>query len=199
MVFKLDSLPYDYKALEPFMSEETLQLHHDKHHQTYVTNLNNLLENSTLKGKSLEEIVVESYNKSDMVGIFNNAAQDYNHRMFWESMKKGVAPSDNLKSKLAKDFGSFEDFRNKFIADGLAVFGSGWVWLAYDKTSHKFEVLKCPNGLNPLALGKDSILGCDVWEHSYYVDYRNVRKDYLEKWFDNLVNWDYVEKKINSL
>ncbi|GAA5540269.1 MULTISPECIES: superoxide dismutase [Brucella/Ochrobactrum group] len=191
MAFELPALPYDYEALAPFMSRETLELHHDKHHQAYVTNGNKLLEGSGLEGKSLEDIVKESYGKNQ--GLFNNAGQHYNHIHFWKWMKKGGG-GNKLPGKLEKaiesDLGGFAKFREDFIAAGVGQFGSGWAWLSVK--DGKLEISKTPNGENPLVHGAKPILGVDVWEHSYYVDYRNLRPKYLEAFVDSLINWDYV-------
>ncbi|WP_139975445.1 MULTISPECIES: superoxide dismutase [Brucella/Ochrobactrum group] len=193
MAFELPALPYDYDALAPFMSRETLELHHDKHHQAYVTNGNKLLEGSGLEGKSLEEIVKESYGKNQ--GLFNNAGQHYNHILFWKWMKKGGG-GKKLPGKLEKaiesDLGGYDKFREDFIAAGVGQFGSGWAWLSVK--DGKLEISKTPNGENPLVHGATPILGVDVWEHSYYVDYRNLRPKYLEAFVDNLINWEFVEE-----
>ncbi|TWH00655.1 Fe-Mn family superoxide dismutase [Ochrobactrum sp. J50] len=193
MAFELPALPYDYDALAPFMSRETLELHHDKHHQAYVTNGNKLLEGSGLEGKSLEEIVKESYGKNQ--GLFNNASQHYNHIQFWKWMKKGGG-GKKLPGKLEKaiesDLGGYDKFREDFIAAGVGQFGSGWAWLSVK--NGKLEISKTPNGENPLVHGATPILGVDVWEHSYYVDYRNLRPKYLEAFVDNLINWEFVEE-----
>ena len=191
MAFELPELPYDYEALAPYMSRETLEYHHDKHHQAYVTNGNKLLQDSGLEGKSLEEIVKASFGKNQ--GLFNNAAQHYNHTHFWKWMKKDGG-GNKLPEKLAKaidsDLGGFDKFRADFLAAGAAQFGSGWAWLAVK--NGKLEISKTPNGENPLVHGATPILGVDVWEHSYYIDYRNARPKYLEAFIDHLVNWDYV-------
>ncbi|MBB5703741.1 Fe-Mn family superoxide dismutase [Ochrobactrum daejeonense] len=193
MAFELPALPYDYDALAPFMSRETLELHHDKHHQAYVTNGSKLLEGSGLEGKSLEEIVKESYGKNQ--GLFNNAGQHYNHIHFWKWMKKGGG-GKKLPGKLEKaiesDLGGYDKFRADFIAAGVGQFGSGWAWLSVK--NGKLEISKTPNGENPLVHGATPILGVDVWEHSYYVDYRNLRPKYLEAFVDSLINWEYVEE-----
>ncbi|MBC2884706.1 superoxide dismutase [Ochrobactrum sp. CM-21-5] len=193
MAFELPALPYDYEALAPFMSRETLEYHHDKHHQAYVTNGNKLLEGSGLEGKSLEEIVKESYGKNQ--GLFNNAGQHYNHIHFWKWMKKGGG-GKKLPGKLEKaiesDLGGYEKFREDFIAAGAGQFGSGWAWLSVK--NGKLEISKTPNGENPLVHGATPILGVDVWEHSYYIDYRNARPKYLEAFVDSLINWEYVEE-----
>jgi len=191
MAFELPELPYAKDALAPYMSAETLEFHHDKHHQAYVTNGNKLLEGSGLEGKSLEEIVKESYGKN--AGLFNNAGQHYNHIHFWKWMKPnggGKSLPGALQKAVDSDLGGFDKFREDFLAAGLGQFGSGWAWLSFK--DGKLEVTKTPNGENPLVHGGTPLLGVDVWEHSYYIDYRNARPKYLEAWFDNLVNWDYV-------
>lgn len=191
MAFELPELPYDYEALAPYMSRETLEYHHDKHHQAYVTNGNKLLTGSGLENKSLEEIVKASFGKNQ--GLFNNAAQHYNHTHFWKWMKKNGG-GNKLPAKLAKaidsDLGGYDKFRADFLAAGAALFGSGWAWLSVK--SGKLEISKTPNGENPLVHGATPILGVDVWEHSYYIDYRNARPKYLEAFFDHLINWDHV-------
>jgi Fe-Mn family superoxide dismutase len=191
MAFELPELPYAYDALAPYMSKETLEFHHDKHHQAYVTNGNNLLKDSGLEGKSLEEIVKASYGKNQ--GLFNNAGQHYNHIHFWQWMKPnggGKSLPGKLQQAIDKDLGGFDKFRTDFLAAGAGQFGSGWAWLSFK--DGKLEVTKTPNGENPLVHGGSPLLGVDVWEHSYYIDYRNARPKYLEAWFDNLVNWDHV-------
>jgi Fe-Mn family superoxide dismutase len=193
MAFELPALPYDYDALAPFMSRETLELHHDKHHQAYVTNGNKLLEGSGLEGKSLEEIVKESYGKNQ--GLFNNAGQHYNHILFWKWLKKnggGKKLPGKLEKAIESDLGGYDKFRADFIAAGVGQFGSGWAWLSVK--DGKLEISKTPNGENPLVHGATPILGVDVWEHSYYVDYRNLRPKYLEAFVDSLINWEFVEE-----
>ena len=191
MAFELPPLPYDYEALQPFMSKETLEFHHDKHHQAYVTNGNNLLKGSGLEGKSLEDIVKQSYAKN--AGLFNNAGQHYNHLHFWQWMKPnggGDKIPGNLEKKITADLGSVAKMKEEFINAGVTQFGSGWSWLAVK--DGKIVVMKTANGESPLVQGAKPILGCDVWEHSYYIDYRNRRPDYLKAFVDHLVNWDYV-------
>jgi len=190
MAFELPKLPYSYDALDPYMSAETFQYHHDKHHQAYVTNSNKLLIGSGLEDKSLEEVIKASFGSN--VGLFNNAAQHYNHLNFWNWMKPngGGAIPGNLESKIIADLGSIADFRDAFITAGTTQFGSGWAWLALK--DGKLVVTKTANGENPLVHGGTPLLGVDVWEHSYYIDYRNARPKYLEAFFDNLVNWEYV-------
>ncbi|AQT46876.1 MULTISPECIES: superoxide dismutase [Bartonella] len=191
MAFELPELPYAYDALQPYMSRETLEYHHDKHHQAYVTNGNKLLKDSGLEGKSLEEIVKASFGKNQ--GLFNNAAQHFNHTHFWKWMKKdggGKKLPGKLLKAIDSDLGGYDKFREDFLAAGAAQFGSGWAWLAVK--NGKLEISKTPNGENPLVHGATPILGVDVWEHSYYIDYRNARPKYLEAFVDHLINWDYV-------
>ncbi|MCB1456796.1 MAG: superoxide dismutase, partial [Nitratireductor sp.] len=186
-------LPYAYEALQPFMSRETLEFHHDKHHQAYVTNGNNLLKDSGFEGQSLEDVVKGSFGKN--AGLFNNAGQHYNHIHFWKWMKKdggGTKLPGKLQAAIDSDLGGYDKFRADFMAAGATQFGSGWCWLAVK--DGKLVVTKTPNGENPLVHGATPILGCDVWEHSYYIDYRNARPKYLEAFVDSLVNWEYVEE-----
>ncbi|VAW21226.1 Superoxide dismutase [Mn], partial [hydrothermal vent metagenome] len=192
MAFELLDLPYSYDALAPYMSAETFEYHHDKHHQAYVTNGNKLLEGSGLEGKSLEEIVKGSFGNN--AGLFNNAAQHYNHLHFWNWMKPnggGNIPGA-LERKIISDLGSVEKFRADFINAGMTQFGSGWAWLTL--IDGKLSVTKTANGENPLVHGGVPLLGVDVWEHSYYIDYRNARPKYLEAFFDDMINWEYVEQ-----
>jgi Fe-Mn family superoxide dismutase len=191
MAFELPALPYAYEALQPYMSRETLEYHHDKHHQAYVTNGNNLLKGSGLEDKSLEEVVKQSYSKN--AGLFNNSGQHYNHLHFWKWMKKGGGGKSMpmmLSKAIESDLGGYDKFRADFIQAGVTQFGSGWCWLAVREG--KLSIAKTPNGENPLVHGATPVLGCDVWEHAYYIDYRNARPKYLEAFVDNLINWDYV-------
>ena len=197
MTFELPSLPYANDALAPYMSSETLDFHHGKHHQTYVTNLNNLVKDTDMKDSSLEEIVVKSSKDSSMTGIFNNARQHWNHILFWQCMKPnggGSMPSE-LESRITSDLGGIDKFKEAFIQAGTTQFGSGWAWLAID--NGKLVVTKSPNASNPLVDGMKPILGCDVWEHSYYIDYRNKRPDYLKAFLDSLVNWEFVASQLD--
>ena len=197
MTFTLPDLPYAHDALQPYMSKETLEYHHDKHHQAYVTNGNNLLKGTEFEGKSLEEIVKGSFGKN--AGLFNNAAQHYNHTLFWKMMKPnggGTKLPGKLAKKIDEDLGGFEKFKADFAAAGAGQFGSGWAWLSVK--NGKLEVTKTPNGENPLVHGGKPILGVDVWEHSYYIDYRNRRPDYLKAFVENLVNWEYVEELLSK-
>ena len=191
MAFTLPDLPYSHDALAPIMSRETLEYHHDKHHQAYVTNGNNLLKGSGLEDKPLEEIVKESFGKN--AGLFNNAGQHYNHLHFWKWMKPnggGDKIPGKLEKKIVADFGSIAKMKEEFTQAGVTQFGSGWCWLTVK--DGKITASKTANGESPVVHGGMPILGCDVWEHSYYIDYRNRRPDYLKAFLDQLVNWDYV-------
>ena len=197
MSFTLPELSFSTNDLEPHIDARTMEIHHGKHHQTYVTNLNNLLKDHELQSSSLEDIVVKSSKDASMAGIFNNAGQHWNHILFWQCMKPnggGSIPSE-LEGRLNSDFGSIEQFKEAFIQAGTTQFGSGWAWLAID--NGKLVVTKSPNASNPLVDGMKPILGCDVWEHSYYIDYRNKRPDYLKAFLDSLVNWEFVASQLD--
>ncbi len=198
MTFTLPELPYAYDALQPFMSKETLELHHDKHHQAYVTALNGFVEkNSELQGKSLEEIIKLSNGKPDMAPVFNNAGQHWNHILFWENMSPpgGQIPG-KLQAKIESDLGGVQKFKDDFKAAAIGQFGSGWAWLVQGSDG-KLKITKTPNGSNPLATGDgDALLGIDVWEHSYYLDFRNRRPDYVTNWLDKIANYEYAESKL---
>ncbi len=196
MTFELPKLPYAYDALAPYMSAETLEYHHDKHHQAYIDNGNKILTDLPDMGATLEEVVINAH-KQGNAGLFNNAGQHWNHKNFWNWMKPNGA-KDNRKAipsevetAINESFGSFDEFRAAFIQAGLTQFGSGWAWLVINAEG-KLEVTKTPNAENPLIHGQTAILGVDVWEHSYYIDYRNARPKYMEAFVDNLVNWEFV-------
>ncbi len=199
MAFKLPELPYAYDALAPYMSVETLQFHHDKHHLAYVDNGNKFAGAGTkYDGKSIEDICKEAFAAKDMP-VVNNVGQHYNHNHFWKWMKKGGG-GKSLPGKLAghvTTYGGYDKLRTDFVQAGVTQFGSGWCWLAVK--GGKLEVMKTPNGENPLMHGASPILGCDVWEHSYYIDYRNARQKYLEAFVDHLVNWDHVEEMLGQV
>ena len=197
MAFELPALPYDYEALQPFMSKETLEYHHDKHHKAYVDNGNKLAADAGITDVSnatVEAILKGAFGKN--AGLFNNAGQHYNHLHFWHWLKKGgggtKVPGKLLKA-IDSDLGGYDKFKADFIAAGTTQFGSGWAWLSVGKDG-KLEISKTPNGENPLVHGASPILGVDVWEHSYYIDYRNARPKYLEAFVDSLINWEYVEE-----
>ena len=199
MAFELPALPYSPGALaECGMCQETLELHHGKHHQAYVTALNGFVEKTpALQGKSLEEIVALSHDDSSMAPVFNNAGQHWNHILFWQNMSPtgGVMPSA-LESKITADFGSVQAFKDALKTAATGQFGSGWAWLVQG-TDGKLKVTKTPNGSNPLATkeGK-ALLGCDVWEHSYYLDFRNRRPDYVTNWLDKLANYEFAASQM---
>jgi len=191
--FILPDLPYDQKALEPYLSAETLEYHHKKHHAAYVNNLNTLLEKHDLKKKSLEEIIVSSLEQK-LDGIFNNAAQIWNHSFFWHSMKKsdGTPPNNELIEQIKEDFGNLDDFIAEFKKAGTSQFGSGWVWLIKEKG--KLKLTKTSNAHTPIAQNIRPIFTCDVWEHAYYIDYRHRRVDYLDLFMRELINWDFANQ-----
>ena len=197
MKFKLPELDYSKSALAPIMSEETLDLHHGKHHQTYITNLNKFIEGSDMSQMTLEEIIIHSSKDKLKSGVFNNASQHWNHMLFWKCMKPGGGGSmpKKLNDRIVADFGSVEEFKKQFIQAGVTQFGSGWCWLSID--NGKLVVSKTPNAENTLARNMKPILGCDLWEHSYYVDYKNRRPEYLENFYEKLINWEFVESNLD--
>jgi superoxide dismutase, Fe-Mn family len=196
MAFTLPDLPYAATALEPYMSANTFSFHHDKHHAAYVTNLNNLIKDTELADKSLEEIIKATFKDSAKAGVFNNAAQVWNHTFFWHSMKPGGggAPNGELADKINADFGSFDKFKEDFKTAAATQFGSGWAWLVLDNGTLK--VTKTPNAENPLANGQTALLTLDVWEHAYYLDYQNKRPDFIATYLDHLVNWDFAAQNL---
>ena len=199
MAFELPDLPYAHDALSEFgMSKETLEFHHDLHHKAYVDNGNKLIEGTEWANKSLEEIIVGTYQAGSVAqnGIFNNASQHWNHVQFWEMMGPGGnnMPSE-LSSALNENFGSVDKFKEDFCAAGAGQFGAGWCWLVKDKYG-SLKVTKTENGVNPLCFGQIALLGCDVWEHSYYIDFRNKRPAYLTNFLDKLVNWENVSSRM---
>ena len=199
MAFTLPDLPYSHDALaDGGMSRETLEYHHDKHHKAYVDKLNELIQGTEWEGAGLEEIVKGTYQDGAVAqsGIFNNASQHWNHAQFWEMMSPnpGKMPG-NLETAIKESFGSVEDFRKKFSDQGVAQFGSGWVWLVRNGQGG-LEITKTENGVNPLCKDQTALLGCDVWEHSYYIDFRNARAKYLDNFLNNLVNWENVASRM---
>ncbi|MEH2182262.1 superoxide dismutase [Nostoc sp.] len=196
MAFILQPLPYAYDALEPYMSEKTLGFHHDKHHATYVATLNTLVKETEFANKSLEEIVLATYNEASKTSIFNNAAQVWNHTFFWNCMKPngGGQPSGILAEKLNHSFGSFDRFATEFKSAGATQFGSGYVWLVLDQD--QLKVVITGNATNPLVNQQIPLLTCDVWEHAYYLDYQNRRSDFLQSFLQHLVNWEFVIQQL---
>ena len=198
MALELPALPYAYDALGPYMSKETLEFHHDKHHMAYVTNGNNALKDNPLADKSIEEICKAAFAEKN-APLINNVGQHYNHIHFWSWMKPnggGKKLPGRLQAAIDSDLGGYDKMRTDFIQAGVTQFGSGWCWIA--RKDGKLTIMKTPNGENPLMHGASPILGCDVWEHSYYIDYRNLRPKYLEAFVDNLVNWDYVDEMFSK-
>ncbi len=201
MAFDLPALPYDKSALAAQgMCQETLELHHDKHHQAYVTALNGFVEKDPqLQGKSLDEIVRLANGKPEMAPVFNNAGQHWNHILFWQNMSpKGGGIPGRLEQKLTEDFGGVDRFKEAFKTAATTQFGSGWAWLVAGGDG-KLKVTKTPNGSNPLATGEGTaLLGIDVWEHSYYLDFRNRRPDYVTNWMDKIANYEFAESQLAS-
>lgn len=193
MSFSLPELPYAMDALAPHISKETLEFHYGKHHQTYVTNLNNLIPGSEFEGLSLEEVIAKSSG-----GIFNNAAQVWNHTFYWNSLSPngGGEPDGALKEAIDHTFGSFAAFKEQFSKLAISTFGSGWAWLVKDAQG-ALSLISTSNANTPLTAGLTPILTCDVWEHAYYVDYRNARPKYVEA-FWSLVNWQFASNNFES-
>ncbi|WP_372006554.1 superoxide dismutase [Tistrella mobilis] len=196
MAFELPALPYDKTALEPHISAQTFEFHHGKHHNTYVVNLNKLVEGTDLADASLEDIIVKSRGDAAKAGVFNNAAQVWNHTFFWHSMKPngGGAPSGDLASRIDADFGGLDKFKEAFKNAATTQFGSGWAWLVVK--DGKLEIVKTGNAETPVGTGATPLLTIDVWEHAYYLDYQNRRPDFVQSFLDNLVNWDFAAENL---
>ena len=192
-MFELPKLPYAMDALQPVISRETLEYHYGKHHQAYVNNLNNLTKDTEFSSMSLEDVIMKSTD-----GIFNNAAQVWNHTFYWNGMTPNGtgAPSNNLAEAINKKFGSFDEFKKAFSQSAVTLFGSGWTWLVQNAQG-ELEIMNTGNAGLPMKEGKKALLTCDVWEHAYYIDYRNVRATYVEN-FWKLVNWDFVAENFGS-
>ena len=193
MAFSLPPLPYEMNALEPHISSETLEFHYGKHHQTYVNNLNGLVEGTDNASKSLEEIIMSSDG-----GLFNNAAQVWNHTFYWNCMgpNGGGNPTGSTADAINQTFGSFDNFKDQFSKSAATNFGSGWTWLVKN-SSGTVEIQNTSNAGCPMTSGNKAVLTIDVWEHAYYVDKRNARPAYIESWW-NLVNWDYVNSQLEG-
>lgn len=194
MAFELPALPYAKDALAPHISEETLDFHHGKHHNTYVVNLNNLLDGDD--SKSLEELMKETAGDASKAGVFNNAAQIWNHTFYWHSMAPngGGKPTGAIAAKIDEDFGSYDKFVEEFKAAGATQFGSGWAWLVLD--GGKLKVTKSGNAECPLTDGATPLITMDVWEHAYYIDFRNRRPDYIATFLESLINWDFANENL---
>lgn len=197
--FSLPPLPYVETALEPYMSANTFSYHYNKHHNSYVINLNKLIEGTDLATKSLEEIIFLSHNDPTKVGIFNNAAQVWNHSFFWHSMKEngGDMPYGEIEAKIETDFGGYENFAAQFKNAALTQFGSGWAWLVLNEQG-KLEIMKTANADLPMLYNKTALLTLDVWEHAYYLDFQNLRPNYTDTFLKNLVNWDFANAMLNG-
>lgn len=193
MAFELPDLPYDHDALEPHMSAETLRLHHGKHHKGYVDGLNESLEDTD--GLSLEEVIQRSFDSDDAKDVFNQAAQCWNHGFFWNCLSPdgGGRPDGALGRQIEADFGGFENFREAFKATAAGQFGSGWTWLVLD--NGRLKVTSTPDAELPMIHGQQALLTCDVWEHAYYLDYKNERDRFIDAFLDNLVNWTFVAEQ----
>lgn len=192
MSYQLPALPFDYSALEPCISKQTLEFHHDKHHAAYVNKFNNGVKGTDLDSKSLEEAIQSLAGNAEKTGLFNNAAQAWNHSFYWQCMKPngGGQPTGELAQKIDRDFGSFDKFVEAFKTAGATQFGSGWAWLVLE--DGVLKVTKTLNAETPIAQGKNPLLTMDVWEHAYYLDYQNRRPDYINDFVTKLVNWDFV-------
>ena len=195
--FALPVLPYEQNALEPIISAKTLSFHYGKHHQAYVTKLNELIAGTEFANLQLEDIIVQTAGRADKAGIFNKAAQVWNHTFYWNSLSPtgGGKPKGELGRKIDSSFGNYENFVKQFVEAGMTQFGSGWVWLVDD--NGVLKIIKTPNAENPLSQKKGkAILTLDVWEHAYYLDYQNRRNDYLKAVIEKLINWEFAEKNL---
>jgi len=196
---QIQQLPYDYNALEPYISTKTMQFHHDKHYAKYIATTNQLIENTDLAGNDLITIMQKSYNTNQ--GLFNAAAQSYNHEFYWNCMKPngGGNIPPKLKRAIDKSFGSVDEFRKQLAAAGNGIFGSGWAWLVQTKAGDLLTIVKTSGAENPIVLNSAvPLLTIDVWEHAYYLDYQNVRSSYIDAFLDKLVNWEFVEKQMKA-
>ena len=189
MFFDLPPLPYDMNALEPYISQTTMEYHYGKHHRTYIDNLNKLIKDTEFENMPLEKIIIATVGNASYSLIFNNAAQAWNHDFFWKSMRSngGGAPKGNLAEKIDRDFGSYDNFRQEFKNAAVSQFGSGWAWLV--EKDGRLQVMKTSNADTPIAHGFKPIITLDVWEHAYYLDYQNRRVDFVDVFLDKLVNW----------
>ncbi len=196
MAFELPALPFAEDALEPYYSARTLSFHHGKHHKAYVDNLNKLIAGTELESKSLEEIILAAAGDPAKAGVFNNAAQVWNHTFFWHCMKPGGGgkPAGDLAARIDAAFGSYEKFAEQFKAAAVGRFGSGWGWLVLE--GGELKIVSTPNAETPLAKGQKALLTVDVWEHAYYLDYQNRRPDFVQAFLDHLVNWDFVAENL---
>lgn len=197
-MFTIPELPYDKKALEPYISENTLNFHYDKHHKGYYDTLNTIILDHKLKFKTLEDVIMRSAHDAALLALFNSAAQAWNHTFYWQSMKPsgGGQPKGALLEAINEQFGSYDDFKKQFIEAGAKLFGSGWVWLVLD--GKRLKIVATSNADLPLIHNQKALLVYDVWEHAYYLDYQNRRKDYVTAFLDHLVNWDFAEQNFEK-
>ncbi len=195
--FTLPLLPYEKNALAPYISARTLFYHYQKHHQGYVDTLNKLVKEKGLTASSLEEIIKMSSKDPELKTVFNNAAQDWNHTFYWSSMmpKGGGQPTGPIFDLIINTFGTYEDFKKQFVEAGTKLFGSGWVWLVVDK-DNTLKIVPTKDADLPMIHDQKALLTCDVWEHAYYLDYQNLRKDYVEVFLDYLVNWNFANQNL---
>ncbi|WP_121971530.1 superoxide dismutase [Leptolyngbya sp. BC1307] len=196
MAYELPDLPYDYTALEPHISKSTLEFHHDKHHAGYVNKFNAAVKGTDFDSQPIEVVITSIVDNPEQSGLFNNAAQAWNHTFYWESMKPdgGGKPSGELAKKIDADFGSYDQFAEAFKSAGAAQFGSGWAWLVLDGGTLK--VTKTLNAVNPLTHNQVPLLTMDVWEHAYYLDYQNQRPEYISTFLNELMNWDFAAQNL---
>lgn len=198
MAIELPLLPFSKNALEPYISSQTLDYHYGKHHNTYVINTNNLIKDTDLENASLEEIIKTSFNNPAQIGLFNNAAQVWNHTFYWHSLSPtgGGAPSGKIATMINQDFGSYDDFAKRFKEAALGQFGSGWAWLAV--VEGKLAIHKTSNADTPIVHGMTPLLCIDVWEHAYYLDYKNIRAEYVDNVINRLLNWDFANRNLEE-
>jgi Fe-Mn family superoxide dismutase len=199
MAYELPPLPYDYTALEPYISKRTLEFHHDKHHAAYVNNFNAAAKGTELDSQPIEAVIKAVAKDPAKAAVFNNAAQAWNHTFYWHSLKAGGGgrPAGELAKKIDADFGSFDKFAEAFKTAAATQFGSGWAWLVLEP-SGKLAVTKTPNADTPLAHGQTALLTIDVWEHAYYLDYQNKRPDYIATFLDKLANWEFAASNLKN-
>ena len=198
MAFELSLLPYAYDALEPYVSQKTLEFHHDNHHAIYVSTLNVLIKKTEFANKSLKDIILSTYGDTSKAAIFNNAAQVWNHRFFWNCMKPngGGQPNKFLAERIIDSFGSIDRFATEFKNVGTSQFGSGYVWLVLDRD--RLKIVKTVNAMNPMVKKQIPLLTCDLWEHAYYLDYQNRRSSFLQTFLEHLVNWEFVAQQLQK-
>ena len=194
--FQLPPLPYAQNALAPYVSAQTMSFHYGKHHQAYVDNLNKVIAGTPLAGQPLDKIIRETVGAADHAAVFNNAAQVWNHTFFWQSMKAdgGGKSTGRLLKLIENSFQSFDEFKKAFVTEALAQFGSGWAWLVQE--GEMLKIIKTSNADTPLARGQNALLTCDVWEHAYYLDYQNSRKDFVEAFLGHLANWEFAASQL---